>query len=290
MSFTRRRFLTISAAFAGAPALARTHSWQGRGFGADISITLDAPSETATPAITAAIDIIRKTERLFSLYDPNSQISRLNQTGTLRPDPWFHHLLQEADQAHTLTSGLFDPTVQPLWAELTSGRADPATQSRVGWHKVTFNPNAVHLGVGQALTLNGIAQGFATDRVSESLAAHGFEKTLVNIGEFSGRGGPWTLGLHDPQFGHMGHRTLSNAAIATSSPMTTPIGPNGHIISPSAQPQWSTVSVMAKSATRADALSTGLVLADLDLIRQVRKAADVRQITLIDPQGDLITL
>jgi thiamine biosynthesis lipoprotein len=42
---------------------------------------------------------------------------------------------------------------------------------------------------GQALTFNGIAQGFATDLVVGELQAAGAEKVLANIGEYAGFGG-----------------------------------------------------------------------------------------------------
>ena len=40
------------------------------------------------------------------------------------------------------------------------------------------------------LTLNGINQGYATDRVVEILRSEGIEHSLVDMGESRGVGGP----------------------------------------------------------------------------------------------------
>ena len=41
---------------------------------------------------------------------------------------------------------------------------------------------------GAAITLNGIAQGYATDRVVDVLRARGLSTTLVNMGEIRALG------------------------------------------------------------------------------------------------------
>ncbi|WP_299693669.1 FAD:protein FMN transferase [uncultured Tateyamaria sp.] len=290
MTVTRRRFLAIAASFAATPAVAQRHAWTGRAFGAEVSIDLDGPADAARPALAAAQTLIAEVEAMFSLYDPASDLSRLNAQGTHTVPVRFEALMRIAARAHDLTEGLFDPTVQPLWRAVAEGADVDAARKRVGWDRVEMRGNRVRLGAGQALTFNGIAQGFATDLVADMLRAHGFERTLVNIGEHRGAGGPWRLGLEDPVHGLLGTRTIGDMAIATSSPMATPIGAQGHIVHAAEHPRWSTVSVEAETAAMADALSTGLVLADLDLVARVRRAKGVHRITLVDPGGDLTTV
>jgi len=241
------------------------------------------------------ISLIRQTEKLFSLYDAESDLVRLNQQSTIRPHAHFLELMVLADRAHRLTDGLFDPTVQPLWQSAVQGHDPMLVSHLIGWDKVRFNDAHVTLAPGQALTFNGIAQGFATDLVSNMLRAHGFTQTLVNIGEYRGVGGPWTLGLEDPSHGLIDTFNIANSAIATSSPMSTPIGTHGHIFNPVASSEksrkpWSTVSVEAENAALADALSTGMVWADLALINKIRKSPEVRKVILVDSQGDLLSL
>ncbi|MDX5402920.1 MAG: FAD:protein FMN transferase [Rhodobacterales bacterium] len=290
MNMNRRRFLTISAAFAATPALAQSHSWQGRAFGAEVSIRLSGPAGAVQPALHEAREIISQMEQRFSLFQPASELVRLNRQGYLQPSAPFAALFDLADRAHRITEGLFDPSVQPLWQALAVGNDPTGAVALIGWDRLSFDRGTIRLAPGQALTFNGIAQGFATDAVADALADAGFENALVNIGELRATGGDWRLAVEDPQYGMLATRSLDRGAIATSSPLATPLGGGGHILHPTRTPRWSTVSVEADRAAMADALSTGLVLADMDLIRQVRQTAGVRRITLVDHHGDLTTL
>ncbi|SFR46035.1 FAD:protein FMN transferase [Litoreibacter janthinus] len=289
MTLTRRRFLTISAAFAALPAQAS--SWQGRAFGADVSITIHGPRELAEPALAQAHQVIRETQRLFSLYDPDSSLSRLNRAGTLHlPDHRFLALMTAAGDAFDRTGGLFDPTVQPLWQALANGRDGAQAVASIGWDRVRFDTSRITLGDAQALTFNGIAQGFATDLVTEVMIQNGLSNTLVNIGEYRGTGGQWAIGLSDPSLAHLGTRTLSSGAIATSSPSALSLGAQAHILHPSARPHWSTVSVEADTATLADSLSTALVLAPRHDVEKISQQAGIRRVTLVSFDGDLTTI
>lgn len=293
MNVTRRRFLSISAAFACVPGVAQSSTWQGRAFGGDISLTLRGPVSQAQDMLVRVRHLVHQIEAQFSLFDPTSAISRLNHSGVLRnPDAHFFALMQQADRAFQDTQGLFDPTVQPLWqAAAKNAPLDPAL-ALIGWDRVSFSAHEIRLDPGQALTFNGIAQGYATDQVATMLRGAGFGNVLINIGEYRALGGPWILGLDDPGQGRIGQRTLHGMAIATSSPtaMSLPSGA-AHILHPSADPQWSTVSVEAKTATRADSLSTAFALASRDRIKaMVANDPELGRITLVDQRGDLTTL
>lgn len=291
MMLNRRRFLTICASLAAFPAHSGTHSWHGRALGAQVSLTIHGPRTLASAALSEARKTIREIEQLFSLYDPNSALSRLNATGQLsHPDPRFYALMQSADHAYNLTHGLFDPTVQPLWHALANNTDTTLAKAAIGWDRVQFTPAKITLDTGQSLTFNGIAQGFATDLIMSALSTRGFTDMLVNIGEYRATGGPWVLGISDPKYGHMGTRTLTSGAIATSSPSALSLGDHTHILHPTARPKWSTVSVEAQTATLADSLSTALTLADRSMVRTIARRANLRKVTLVDMAGDLTSL
>ena len=292
MTLTRRRFLSIPAAsLAAGPAQAARSTWQGRALGADVSITIHGPHEVAEPALQAARSAIARVEAEFSLFDPTSALSRLNRSGRIaQPDPMMLDLLQAADGVHRMTAGLFDPTIQTLWRALADGSDTGAARKTIGWDRVRVARDAVELDKGQSLTLNGIAQGYATDLVADLLRGVGLDRTLVNIGEYRGQGGLWRLSLEDPTFGPLGLRVLQDGAIATSSPMAMSLGGAGHILHAHAKPRWSTVSVEAVSATLADGLSTALTLAPMDVIRALPGRHGIHRITLVDLNGDLSTL
>ncbi|MCA0273913.1 MAG: FAD:protein FMN transferase [Proteobacteria bacterium] len=288
----RRRFLQIAAAAAALPdrAMAET-TWQSVALGADVSVTLSGNVAEAEAAIAGTQTILRQMEAEFSLFDPESTLARLNRAGRLTPDPEFRALCEAADHAHHLTGGLFDPTIQPLWLARAAGLDEGAASESIGWNRVSIG-DEVRLGEGQALSFNGIAQGYATDRVRDFLRARGFGRALINIGEFAALGGPFDIGISDPDFGLLGRRHLSSTAMATSSPYAMRLSGGSHILGPKGEtPLWSTVSVEADRATLADALSTALVFLDLKGIKGLLRAApEVRSVTLISREGDLSTL
>jgi thiamine biosynthesis lipoprotein len=270
---------------------ARARTWAGHGFGAEISITLTGPHAETEAALRACQALLRDLERCFSLYDPASELSRLNREGALTPpSPDLLNVTRAADRIHRLTRGAFDPTVQSLWRAAAEGSgAQP--MPGMGWDALDWSEARIALQTGQQLTFNGIAQGYATDRVTGALAARGFDDVLVNIGEYRAGSAPYQIGLADPAAGLLGKRTLRNAALATSSPGAMQVGARDHIMHVTRLPRWSSVTVEASTATLADGLSTALVLCDMPEIRQVLQALpEVAHVYLVDRAGDLTRL
>lgn len=296
---SRRRFISVVAAAAvsgQARASGVRDTWRGRALGSDVSITAEGPPDIVADALPRAVAALRRAERLWSLHDSDSALSRLNLHGALdAPHADMLALLSVADQVHALTDRRFDPTIQPLWQALAEG-ADTETiaraRSTIGWSRVRFGPDAVRLGPGQALTLNGIAQGAAADLVVAALREAGLTAALVDTGETAAFGGAWRLGLSDPTHGLVATRQLRSGAIATSSPGAMRLGSRSHILDPiGAGPLWSTVSVEAQTATLADALSTAACLIPMARLRDMAaRDPQIRRITLIDDSGDLKTL
>src|SRR5438046_126397 len=91
---TRRRALRIVAAVAGLPLMiaavratapkGQLHTWQGEVLGAVSELTLwHHDSAFAQRTIQRVRHEIERFERIFSLYRPDSEISRLNVAGKL---------------------------------------------------------------------------------------------------------------------------------------------------------------------------------------------------------------
>ncbi len=285
MTLSRRRFLTITAAMLATPASAARLRWQGRALGADCTLEIHAPRDQAERALRDVRALLRLAEARFSLYDPSSELSKLNAAGTLAaPSLEMTEILALCDRAHHATGGTFDPTVQTLWEALSTGTPVDSAASLVGWTRVQRTPP--RLDKGQKLTLNGVAQGFATDMVAGALRAAGLSKVLVNIGEFSALGGPFHVGMSDPTHGLFGTATLENSAIAISSPAATMLGTAPHILSATGRiPQWNTVSVQAQNAALADAASTAFCLMGHAEIERAIPALDLTRATMLDSTG-----
>ena len=124
---TRRRVLRVMAAFAGLPLMiaavraiapkAQSHSWHGDVLGALSEIMLWHPEAAlAQRTILRVRHEIERFERIFSLYRPDSEISRLNEAGTLiKPSRELRALVEESQRLGELSGGAFDISVQPLW-------------------------------------------------------------------------------------------------------------------------------------------------------------------------------
>lgn len=258
--------------------------------GADVSISIEADGAAAEAALSAARDTVRRMERLFSLYDPASSLSRLNRSGSLKMPMEFARLVQIAGQVHALSGGWFDPTVQPLFSALSKGAPLPPA-AVLGWPKVKVEGRRISMPhSGMALTFNGIAQGFATDRVSEVLKAHGFTRVLANVGEYRAGDEPALLGVADPEGSVLQSVNLRNAAIATSSPGALRLDAvRSHILAPDGAqtpPVWATVSVVAETAALADGFSTALALApDQRLASALAAAGHVQRVFLQGVSG-----
>ncbi|MHA6265112.1 FAD:protein FMN transferase [Arenibacterium sp. CAU 1754] len=292
---SRRRFLTISAAAAVTGSGAGANPpvrWRGHALGAEATLTIDAPESQARAALRLVQNELRQAETLYNLYAPASFLSKLNRDGVLTKAPQdFVDLLQLCDRVHHGTDGRFDPTVQPLWRALAEGRDIAGAGASVGWSRVRIGGELVQLAAGQALTLNGIAQGHVTDRITTRLRQAGLRQVLVNIGEYAAIGQGWTLGIADPAHGLVRQITLSDQAVATSSPAALHLGADqSHILDPQGQgtPLWSTVSVQADSAALADAASTAFCLMEAQDIRAaLPRLEGLREILLVQADGQL---
>ncbi len=297
--YSRRRFIQITAGLGAAsllPGLGRAascgHYWQGIALGADASLDIRHPDPDIAAAVARrCIDEVHRLESLFSLYRPDSSLAVLNRQRVLQdPSADFLALLARSREFSRLTDGVFDVTVQPLWqayAELHAAPDTPDAQERrarleaalrhVDWRALVLDTRQVRLArPGMAVTLNGIAQGYITDRVTALLARHGIHHALVNMGEIfalnptpSATGDrAWQVGIEDARRPGraLARLPLRNRAIATSGAYGTPFGSQGednHLLDPrdgSTSTRYRSVSVVADDATTADALSTAFSL------------------------------
>jgi FAD:protein FMN transferase len=319
---TRRRFITISAAAAGLPLLPRgiaaaaapqLRVWRGVAIGADAVLQINHPDPIAADRlIERALAEVARLERVFSLYREDSAIRLLNAAGSLSDPPAdLVRILSESREFSRLTGGSFDVTVQPLWQlyayHFSRPDADPEGPGAAELARAValVDHDAVKVAAGSirfrragmAITLNGIAQGYVTDRVAELLLASGLSRALVDMGETralgehpSGR--PWTVGLEDPRHPGVIAETigLSDRAVATSGGYGTQFDEAGrfnHIFDPLSgrtSDKYLSISVIAPTATAADALSTAACLLRLEDIRAVASRLAIK-VHLVLPDG-----
>lgn len=230
-----------------------------------------------------------EVEELASIFRPDSELSRLNNATVGTPiavSPPLRDVLELALKYAALTDGAFDPTVGPilkLWGfhggpvpgALPTEAQLSAVLAQTGFRNVVVtNSSATILVPGVQVDLGGIAKGYAVDAAYERLVASGATNILVNLGGnmrcggLSGRRGPWRVGVRNPFDGEklVGTLLLSDGlAVATSGNYERFVTIRGeryaHIIDPrTGYPVkgMAGVTVVSRSATEADAMSTSL--------------------------------
>jgi thiamine biosynthesis lipoprotein len=260
--------------------------------------------------------VLLEAEKHLSTYNDASEISLLNRdrTGAWQDvSPTLLAVVQEAHKASELTGGAFDITVAPL-LELwdfdvtghagdarepfdapTSGQIEQARRS-VGYDKLQLRKSpraAVRKGEpAMQLTVDGIAPGYAVDRIAAELQALGYRDFIVEIGgevRAQGQrpeGGPWRIAIEMPQAlarePLVGIR-LRDAAVSTSGDYRDErVDRAGQRYSHTIDPRTgrpvkgslTSVTVIDASAMRADAYATALMVmgtaAGLEWARQLR--------------------
>lgn len=267
-------------------AVPQAYTWSGTALGAKASLTFyDVGKSEGKRLLEKVGDEIKRLESVFSLYRGDSVISALNDDGYVGNPPLdFIRLLSEAHAMSEATAGAFDVTVQPLWAIYAdhfkngdtgsigpdSGAVDAALQL-VDYGSINIDSKAIRFKQpGMSITLNGIAQGYITDRIADLLYAEGLRHVLIDLGEIraldkhpSGR--PWIIGLEDPvRASSITNRVhIDNQAVATSAAAGTHFDSSGiyhHIFDPGSgrsANRYSSMSIVGERASIADALSTG---------------------------------
>jgi thiamine biosynthesis lipoprotein len=297
MIVSRRRFLGITAAAAGLPLLRigpgvaapQLRVWKGTALGCDAILQIHHPdAATAERLIAESLAEVRRLERIMSIYAPESALSRLNRTGRLEEPPFdLVRVLSESRRYSLVSDGAFDVTVQPLWdvyaRHFSSPDASPdgpppealaAAVAKVGHEYLDIAPTRLRFArPGMGITLNGIGQGYITDRVVELLRRGGVSHALVDMGKTRAigghpSGGAWSIGLEDPKApGSIAQRIgLADRSVATAGGYGTLFDSEGrfnHIFEPwtgRTSWRWLSVSVESETATDGNALSNAFAL------------------------------
>jgi thiamine biosynthesis lipoprotein len=219
----------------------------------DVELRVVDPSAGAEQALRRAEGVIAAVATHLTRFDPTSALSRANA----RPTAW--HLVPdelaeavaEAERAHRVTGGLFDPRVlgtllawgyDRTFDEVAGAGRDAADVFGTGapararrqagpvaarpWQPTVLageGTRLVNLG-GEAIDLGGIGKGLAVRRAALALAGAG-GSVLVDAGgdEWLGGAGPdgdgWKVGVEDPHGGEEPVLVLSvtDQGCATSS-------------------------------------------------------------------------
>jgi FAD:protein FMN transferase len=252
----------------------------------EIAVYDDQPAR-ASQAIDKAFTEIGRLDAILSNFKPDSDLSRLNRNAHYHAEEVpadLYRVIEESVRYSKVSGGKFDITVAPLvdlWKAALRGERVPteAEQQKlracVGYEKielippdrVEFHSPCMRIDVGS------IGKGYAVDRAVEILRANGIVNALVDAGQSTiyGMGAPpgksaWEVHLRDPSNRVDPQVMLRENSVSTSE--QTPasllgIESAGHIIDPENGKPLETkyaLSIVAKTGTASDALSTTLLL------------------------------
>ncbi|MCI4654026.1 FAD:protein FMN transferase [Sphingomonas aquatilis] len=245
----------------------------------------------------------------MSHWEPASLLSRFNRGRSgdtfLLPDD-FAHVMAVSFEVADASAGAFDPAVGALvdlWGFGPPGNMPPpspeaidAAQRTSGWKRLSWNPDngALVQPGGCRLDLSGIAKGYASDAVMQTLNSKGVRHALVEVGgELVGRGvrpdgEPWWVDLERPPdiALPMFRIALHGLAVATSGTYRR----GDHNLDPRlGRPAVHGVvsaTVVAADATHADAWATALTVLSPDDAARCAHAYGIAARLIVQQDGE----
>lgn len=241
------------------------------------SVIVEARGGSAAAIADSVERFVGELDREFDRHGDGA-LGHLNASGSAAAPPPLAELLRISMELNAATEGAFDPSLGPLtdlWG-FDSVPAFPSAQeldsalSLCGTGRMRFLGDSVFLDPGSSLDLGAIAPGYAADAACELAMSLGAVSVLVDMGgEIRCEGSrTWRIAVRSPRGG--GWLRVIEArslAVSTSGDYESFFEHGGvrysHILDPSTgMPARvpASVTVIARSAAVADALSTAIAV------------------------------
>ncbi|WP_206367863.1 FAD:protein FMN transferase [Sphingobacterium chungjuense] len=259
--------------------------------GSVFTITVvDTDSAVANQHIDQVVAEVSRIENLISEWQPQTQISQVNQQAGIRPvvvDREVFDLTKRALAYSELSEGAFDISVAGLdqvWqfdgsmTELPDREMVQRSVQHVGYQYIVLDSAASSIYLrkkGMKIGFGSIGKGYAADKGRELMQQEGVKGGIVNAsGDLATWGKPpserhWKIGLNHPFRQHkiMQVLQLGEEAVTTSGSYEKYAEIAGiryaHIINPKTgypSTGLTSVSIYGPSAEMANALSTSIMV------------------------------
>jgi thiamine biosynthesis lipoprotein len=233
-------------------------------------------------ALEIAFSEIERIDKLLSKYNPQSEISQLNQNGLIKASPETFYIIKRSIDFYKSSNGAFDITVatlMDLWGftdkeyRIPSKEEIAQTLKLVGSDKIILNESDQTIRFklnGMKIDLGAIAKGYALDCAVKKLKSAGIKSSLINaggqiycLGDYLSK--PWKIGITSADNKKiLTTLEIENKSVSTSGNYRQNFLENnisyGHIIDPrSGYPvknDITSVTIIAPDGLSADALST----------------------------------
>ena len=264
--------------------------------------------------VEAIMGEMHRIDALMSSYKPDSELSAVNDGAARAPVTVSKELLALIERAleySDITSGAFDITYASAGQHYDYRNNSKPNQAQlqaalpaINFHHVKIDRSAstvTFLHPGVRIDLGGIAKGYAVDRGMRILQQAGITTALISAGGDTRVTGkrwdrPWHIGIRNPrdEDNIVSMIPLENSAISTSGDYERYFEEDGvryhHILDPKTGTSTHEIlssSIIGKSATDTDALSTSVFILGVEKGMQLIESIPDTEAVIIDNRGDM---
>lgn len=268
-------------------------------------ISVIAPNKSgAKNCISAAVEEIRRIEKLLTTFNESSQTNLINHHAGLRPvkvDKEVFDLIKRSKKISELTQGAFDITYGSIdkrfWnfdqtiTHLPDMQTAKSLVRLINYKNVVLDQNNLTVFLkekGMRIGFGGIGKGYAAEKAKNLLQQMGIESGIVNAAGdltawgYQPGGKPWTIGIADPNITRnaFSYLELTNTSIATSGNYEKFVLIDGKKYSHTIDPKTGypvtgikSVTIISPNAEIADAMATPVMImgirVGIDMINQL---------------------
>lgn len=245
----------------------------------------------AEELFTAIWQLAARYERIMSCYDPRAEVYQLNERDPndyAHVSPELFEILKECGHYHQLTNGYFDIGLRKF---KENPDLIPFPDVKFGIETIQINNEKQLIKLGSeftAIDLGGIGKGVLLREINNVLTENSVTNCFISFGGSSiltrgshphGSGWPVSLRAGNPDFTF--YLTNHAASISESHPAKDDVS---HIIHPHklVNREKRLSFVLGSDAALAEALSTALIIAPVEEIGAIVKAANVEKGLVLD--------
>lgn len=283
----------------------------------EITVVSD-DENSANQHIDAAINEIRRIEKLLTTFSEESQTNLINRNAGIKPvkvDWEIFDLIERCLRISRITDGYFDISYggidKSFWnfdcemKELPNPELIKDHLKLVNYQNIILNREKQTVLLkekGMRIGFGGIGKGYAAEMAKQMLQNRGVTSGIVNAsGDLTtwgnqADGRPWTVGIADPDnakqpFSYM---NITNMAIATSGNYEKFVVINGkkysHTINPKTGIPVSgvkSVTIFCPNAEIADAMATPVSIMGIDVALHMINQINHLECIIIDDQDKI---
>ncbi|WES98152.1 FAD:protein FMN transferase [Chryseobacterium arthrosphaerae] len=282
-------------------------------------ITVVDDNETwANLHIDAAIEEIRRIERLLTTFNEESQTNLINRNAGIQPvkvDAEIFDLIERSIRISKIADGYFDISYggidKSFWnfdremTQLPNPELIKSHLQLVNYQNIildSVNQNVFLKEKGMRIGFGGIGKGYAAEMAKRILQQRGVVSGIVNAsGDLTtwgnqANGKPWTVGIADPDnskqpFSYM---NITDMAVATSGNYEKFVVINGkkysHTINPKTGMPVSgvkSVTIFCPNAEIADAMATPVSIMGIDAALNMVNQINHLECVIIDDNNKI---